>query len=174
MVFNFYVAQRILQHVEVPVPAPKADEVLLKIEAVSINPIDWKLQKGIVRPFLPRKFPFVPSATDVAGEVVTVGSGVKNFRAGDKVVSWISPASSGGLAEFCVAKGSLTVPRPPELSPVEAAGIPSGALSAHMALTRFAGVKLDLSGPQKSILVTAASGGVGLLSFNWPNLETPM
>ncbi|KAG5567222.1 hypothetical protein RHGRI_002696 [Rhododendron griersonianum] len=69
--------------------------------------------------------------------------------------------SGGGLAEFCVAKGSLTVPRPPELSTVEAAGIPSGALTAHVALTQYAGVKLDGSGPQKTILITAASGGVG-------------
>ncbi|XP_058206285.1 chloroplast envelope quinone oxidoreductase homolog isoform X2 [Rhododendron vialii] len=149
-----------LKHVELPVPAPKEDEVLLKIEAVSINPIDWKLQKGIARPLLPRKFPFVPS-TDVSGEVVTVGSGVKNFKAGDKVVSILSPMSGGGLAEFCVAKGSLTVPRPPELSAVEAAGIPSGALTAHVALTQYAGVKLDGTCPQKTILVTAASGGVG-------------
>ncbi|KAE9463698.1 hypothetical protein C3L33_04372, partial [Rhododendron williamsianum] len=82
--------------------------------------------------------------------------------------------SGGGLAEFCVAKGSLTVPRPPELSAVEAAGIPSGALTAHVALTQYAGVKLDGTGPQKTILVTAASGGVGTLLFNWPNSETPM
>ncbi|KAH7864787.1 hypothetical protein Vadar_033827 [Vaccinium darrowii] len=151
-----------LKHVEVLIPSPKADEVLLKVEAVSINPIDWKLQKGMFRPLLPWKFPFVPfeAATDVAGEVVAVGSGVKNFKAGDKVVSILNPMSGGGLAEFCVAKGSLTVPKPPELSPVEAAGMPSGTLTAHVALTR-SGVKLDGSGPQKNVLVTAASGGVG-------------
>lgn len=45
---------------EVPVPSPKKGEVLLKLEAASINPIDWKIQKGMVRPFLPRKFPFIP------------------------------------------------------------------------------------------------------------------
>lgn len=75
-----------LKHVETPVPTPKNDEVLLKLEAASINPIDWKIQKGMVRPFLPRKFPFIP-VTDVAGEVVEFGSDVKNFKAGDKVVA---------------------------------------------------------------------------------------
>jgi NADPH:quinone reductase-like Zn-dependent oxidoreductase len=49
-----------LQHVEVPVPTPKKNEVLLKAEAVSLNPFDWKVQKGMLRPFLPRKFPHIP------------------------------------------------------------------------------------------------------------------
>jgi len=49
-----------LQHVEVPVPTPKIDEVLLKVEAVSLNPFDWKVQKGMLRPLLPRKFPHIP------------------------------------------------------------------------------------------------------------------
>lgn len=49
-----------LQHVEVPVPTPKTDEVLLKVEAVSLNPFDWKVQKGMLRPLLPRKFPHIP------------------------------------------------------------------------------------------------------------------
>nr|CAN76197.1 hypothetical protein VITISV_019633 [Vitis vinifera] len=49
-----------LEHVEVPVPAPANDEVLLKLEAASLNPVDWKIQKGILRPLLPRKFPHIP------------------------------------------------------------------------------------------------------------------
>jgi len=54
-----------LKHVEVPVPSPKKGEVLLKLEAASINPIDWKIQKGMVRPFLPRKFPFIPGTLPI-------------------------------------------------------------------------------------------------------------
>ena len=49
-----------MQHVEVPVPTPKKDELLLKLEATSINPFDWKIQKGNPRPFLPGKFPHIP------------------------------------------------------------------------------------------------------------------
>jgi len=69
--------------------------------------------------------------------------------------------SGGGLAEFVVAKKSLSVARPPEVSAAEGAGLPVAGLTAHQALTQSAGVKLDGSGNQKNILITAASGGVG-------------
>lgn len=49
-----------LQHVEVPVPTPSKGEVMLKFEAITLNPVDWKIQKGMLRPLLPRKFPHVP------------------------------------------------------------------------------------------------------------------
>ncbi|GMP90282.1 hypothetical protein CsSME_00041484 [Camellia sinensis var. sinensis] len=67
----------------------------------------------------------------------------------------ISLRSGGGLAEFAVASETMTVPRPPEVSAAEAAGLPTAAL------TQPAGVKLDGTGPKKHILITAASGGVG-------------
>ncbi|PIN14015.1 Zinc-binding oxidoreductase [Handroanthus impetiginosus] len=149
-----------LKHVEVPVPTPSKGEVLLKFEAVSLNPVDWKTQKGMLRPLLPRKFPFIP-ATDVAGAVTEVGAGVKNFKPGDKVVAVLSHLTGGGLAQYGVAKENLTVPRPPEVSAAEGAGLPVAGLTAHMALTQSAGLKLDGTGPQKNILITAASGGVG-------------
>ncbi|XP_043721449.1 chloroplast envelope quinone oxidoreductase homolog [Telopea speciosissima] len=149
-----------LKHVEVPVPAPKKDEVLLKLEARSLNPIDWKIQEGMLRLLLPGKFPYIP-ATDVAGEVVEVGFGVKNFKAGDKVVAMLSHTTGGGLAEFAVAKESLTVNRPAEVSAAEGAGLPVAGLTALQALTQSAGIKLDSSGKPANILITAASGGVG-------------
>ncbi|CAF2107007.1 hypothetical protein F2Q70_00039179 [Brassica cretica] len=149
-----------LKHVQVPVPSPKANEVLLKLEATSLNPVDWKIQKGMIRPFLPRKFPCIP-ATDVAGEVLEVGSGVKNFKAGDKVVSVLSHLTGGGLAEYAVASEKLTVKRPQEVGPAEAAALPVAGLTALQALTNPAGLKLDGTGKQANILVTAASGGVG-------------
>ncbi|KDP45283.1 hypothetical protein JCGZ_15148 [Jatropha curcas] len=149
-----------LKHVEVPAPAPKKDEILLRLEATSLDPIDWKIQKGMLRPFLPRRFPHNPG-TDVAGEVVEVGSGVTNFKTGDKVVAMLSHANGGGLAEFAVAGKNLTVARPPEVSAAEGAGLPVAGITAHQALTQAAGIKLDGSGDQKNILITAASGGVG-------------
>ncbi|XP_059441674.1 chloroplast envelope quinone oxidoreductase homolog [Corylus avellana] len=158
-----------LKHVEVPVPTPKKDELLLKLEATSLNPIDWKVQKGIMRPLLPRKFPHIPG-TDVAGEVVEVGPGVKSFKAGDKVLANLGIADGGGLAEFAVSKEKLTVARPAEVSAAEAAGLPIAGLTAHQALTQSAGIKLDGSGQQANILITAASGGVGLYAVQLAKL----
>ncbi|KAL5862068.1 hypothetical protein ACOSQ4_003364 [Xanthoceras sorbifolium] len=149
-----------LKHVELPVPTPNKDQVLVKLEATSLNPVDWKMQKGEIRPLFPYKFPYTPG-TDVAGEVVGLGSDVKNFKAGDKVVAILSHATGGGLAEFAVAKENLTVARPPEVSAAEGAGLPVAGLTAHQALTQSAGVKLDGSSKQANILITAASGGVG-------------
>ncbi|KAL4366376.1 hypothetical protein GQ457_05G003990 [Hibiscus cannabinus] len=128
-----------LKHVEVPVPSPKKDEVLIKVEAASVNPIDWKIQNGVARPFLPRKFPHIPG-TDIAGEIVQDG---------------------GALAEFALAKENSTVPRPPGVSALEAAALPIAGLAAHQSLTQHAGLKLDGTGPKVNVLVTAASGGVG-------------
>ncbi|TXG59363.1 hypothetical protein EZV62_013936 [Acer yangbiense] len=175
-----------LKHVDVPIPTPNKDEVLVKLEATSINPFDWKVQKGMIRPLLPRKFPHIPgksisplvlcngifrllhsllvdlgTALDVAGEVVRLGSDVKNFKTGDKVVAMLNPTSGGGLAEFAVARESLTVARPTEVSAAEGAGLPVAALTAHQALAQSAEIKLDRTGNQANILITAASGGVG-------------
>ncbi|KAG9446058.1 hypothetical protein H6P81_012186 [Aristolochia fimbriata] len=149
-----------LKYVEVPVPSPKSDEVLVKVEATALNAVDWKIQKGNIRPFLPRKFPCIPGS-DVAGEVVEVGSGVQNFKAGDKVVAMLNWFYGGGLAEFAASSEKLTVKLPPEISASHAAGLNIAGLTALQALTEVAGVKLDGSVNTKNILITAASSGVG-------------
>ncbi|CAH1451074.1 unnamed protein product [Lactuca virosa] len=148
-----------LKHVEIPIPSPGVNEILLKIEAASINPIDWKIQKGMVRPFLPKKFPVIP-AGDVAGEIVEVGSGVKKFKAGDKIVSTLG-AAGGGFAEYAVAKENLTVSRPPEVSAADGASLVIAGCTALHALTITGGINLVKIQPRSNILITAASGGVG-------------
>ncbi|XP_010908254.1 chloroplast envelope quinone oxidoreductase homolog [Elaeis guineensis] len=157
-----------LKHVEIPVPSPKKDEVLLKVEAASINPVDWKIQKGMIRPFLPPKFPFIP-VTDVAGEILEVGAGVNSYKVGDKVVSMLGMRNGGGLAEYAVAPASLTVHRPPEVFAAEAAGLPIAAVTAILALKTIE-TKFDGTGKAANVLVTAASGGVGLYAVQLAKL----
>ncbi|CAN1131062.1 Chloroplast envelope quinone oxidoreductase homolog [Linum perenne] len=160
-----------LKHVEVPVPVAKKGEVLVKVEAISLNPVDWKIQKGMLRPILPFRFPHIPGS-DVTGEVVEVGPGVKKFSLGDKVVGMVNHFTGGGLAEYAVFKEYITVKRPPEVSAAEAAGLPVAALTAHQALTQAAGIKLDGTGPPKRILITAGSGGVGHYAIQLAKLAT--
>ncbi|WVZ85194.1 hypothetical protein U9M48_032144 [Paspalum notatum var. saurae] len=157
-----------LKHVEVPVPSAKKNELLLKLEAASINPVDWKIQKGMLRPFLPRKLPFIP-VTDVAGVVVDVGPGVNGFQAGDQVVAMLNSFYGGGLAEYAVASENLTIKRPPEVSAAEGSGLPIAAATALQAL-RAIGAKFDGTGKPLNVLITAASGGVGLYAVQLAKL----
>lgn len=167
LVYDGYVNGAVgLKHVEVAVPSPTKDEVLIKVEATTLNPVDWKAHKFriLLRPFLSRTSHSPIPCNDVAGEVVEVGSGVQKFKPGDKVVSVMNIFTAGGLSEYCVAKEKVTVSRPAEVSAAEGAGLPVAGLSAHLALTRYIGLKLQHehdNKPQKNILITAASGGVG-------------
>ncbi|KAI5015715.1 hypothetical protein ZWY2020_057105 [Hordeum vulgare] len=157
-----------LKHVELPVPSAKKNEVLLKLQAATINPVDWKIQKGDLRPLLPRRLPFIP-VTDVAGVVVDVGPGVKGLTAGDQVVAMLNSLNGGGLAEYAVASANLTVKRPAEVSAAEGAGLPIAAGTALQAL-RSIGAKFDGTGKPLNVLVTAASGGVGLYAVQLAKL----
>ncbi|KAJ1695162.1 hypothetical protein LUZ63_011860 [Rhynchospora breviuscula] len=148
-----------LKHVEVPVPSPKKDEMLIKVEAASINQVDWKIQKGMLRPFMPRKFPFIP-VIDVAGEVQELGLGVSNFKVGEKILGLLDFTNGGGLAEYAVAPKAIIAKRPRNMSPAEAAGLPAAGLTAFQSL-KSAGIKFDGTDKSSNILITAASGGVG-------------
>ncbi|KAL6851415.1 hypothetical protein ACP4OV_020348 [Aristida adscensionis] len=147
-------------YVEIPLPSLKKNEVLVKVEAASINPADWKIQKGMLRPFYP-KFPCIP-VTDVAGEIIEVGTAVHEFKVCDKVLCKLKFGKGGGLTQYVAAPESATVARPAGVSAVDAAGLPISGLTALQALlsmgTRFDGRG---TGGGASVLVTAASGGVG-------------
>ncbi|XP_078164001.1 chloroplast envelope quinone oxidoreductase homolog [Carex rostrata] len=147
-----------LKKVKIAVPTPKKGEILVKVEAVSINPSDWKIQNGIMRPLYP-KFPCVP-VSDVAGEVVNIGAGVNDFQPGDKIVTTLNFMIGRGLAEYTVAPTNLTAKRPHEVSAIEACSLPIAAGSAFKTLESV-GAKFDGTGKPFNVLITAASGGVG-------------
>ncbi|KAL6210978.1 hypothetical protein ACLB2K_016207 [Fragaria x ananassa] len=139
-----------LKHVQVPIPTPKKNEVLLKLEAASLNPVTVRFRKawrGLVS----------LAMTDVAGEVVEVGREVTKFKVGDKVVALLSYRDGGGLGEFAAAKENSIAFRPPEVSAADGAGLAVAALTAHQALTKDARIMLDGTNEQKNILITGAS-----------------
>lgn len=152
-----------LEHVELPVPKPGRDEVLVKVEACSINPIDWKVQKGAMKPVLPYKFPHVPGA-DIAGMVVSVGPAVTTFVPGDKVVSCLGRAG-GGLAEYAIAPIRVTIKRRHEVTPIQGAALLISGFTALQSVRNSAGIDIERrSTESKNILIRAASGGVGTLA----------
>ncbi|KAK3145024.1 hypothetical protein QOZ80_4AG0321540 [Eleusine coracana subsp. coracana] len=148
----------VLKQVPISVPSPKKNEVLIKVQAVSINPADWNIQNGLLRPFLPR-FPFIP-VSDVAGEIVEIGSAVREFKVGDYVLSKTFFMKAGGLAEYVAVSEDETVALPAGIPAADAAGLPLAGLTALQAV-RSIGTKFDGTGTGANILITAASGGVG-------------
>eukprot|EP00245_Coleochaete_scutata_P015908 TRINITY_DN7252_c0_g1_i1.p1 TRINITY_DN7252_c0_g1~~TRINITY_DN7252_c0_g1_i1.p1 ORF type:complete len:331 (+),score=61.85 TRINITY_DN7252_c0_g1_i1:40-1032(+) len=160
--------EKTVKLVELPMPVPKAGEVLVKVEAASINPIDWKLQTGTLHMFVPLKLPIVPSM-DLSGVVCAVGEGVTQFSVGDPVVSSTAPPVQGALAEYAIATVAGTSKRPSGVSANDGASIPIAALTAMISMKQ-AGVTFD--GNYKGrILILNASGGVGTFAVQIARLS---
>ncbi|KAL5214079.1 hypothetical protein ABZP36_003231 [Zizania latifolia] len=109
------------------------------------------------------------TVTDVSGEIVEVGSGVREFRVGDKVVAKLDFWRAGGLAEYVAASESITVARPAGISAADAAGLPTAGLTALQAL-RAIGTKFDGSASGADVLITAATSGVGTFAVQLAKL----
>jgi NADPH:quinone reductase-like Zn-dependent oxidoreductase len=139
-------------------PEPAADEVLIKIQATGVNPVDWKIAEGFGKGWLGHAMPHTLGC-EVAGVVEAVGSTVKNFQVGDAVFGYTSLAREGTYAEYIAAKQSEITAKPASLDFINAAALSVGALTSWQAIFDQAG----LAAGQK-ILVHAASGGVGSMA----------
>ena len=141
----------VLQLENVPRPEPGARQVLVRVHAAGVNPVDWKIREG--------KFDKIPLPTimgsDFSGEIEALGPDVTEFRVGESVFGIVGN-ESGGYAQYALAPVSHIVEKPASLDHVQAAAIPVSAMTAWQAL--FDEAKLR-SG--QKILIHAASGGVG-------------
>lgn len=141
---------------EIREPSPRAGELKIRMQATSINPIDYKVRKGYLIFLSGLRFPKVLSS-DFAGIVEQCGDGVEGFAPGDEVYGFTNGASQGGaLAETLCCKASVASKKPSSLHFEEAAAVPLAASTAYQALTRIAGLQ-----PGMRVLVTGATGGVG-------------
>ena len=138
---------------EIPVPQPSEGEVLIRIQAMGVNPVDLKIRSGEFTRF----HPALPAilGRDASGEISAIGSGVTAFQKGDAVLGMLD-YDRGAYAEFVVASSRELAPKPDFLSHKQAAAIPVAALTAWQAL--FEHGKLL---PRQSVLIHGASGGVG-------------
>jgi NADPH:quinone reductase-like Zn-dependent oxidoreductase len=145
-----------LQLEDIARPVPAADEILIKVLASGVNPVDWVVREGgndALRSFLTLPMTL---GWDAAGIVQAVGSEVTTFQPGDAVYGIPNFPGNGSYAEYCAAKASQFAPKPARLSFVEAAGVPLAGLTAWAGL--FAQGRLQAG---QRVLVQGASGGVG-------------
>ncbi len=140
---------------DVPVPEAGPDQVLIRIRAASLNPLDVKLHSGAMHGFFPLAFPYT-LGTDLTGTVERTGPGVTGWQAGDAVVARLDPTSGGALADFALLPAKYIAAAPKTVPLDDAAGIPAAAGTAWQALFEVAGLK---SG--QTVLVHAGAGGVG-------------
>jgi NADPH:quinone reductase-like Zn-dependent oxidoreductase len=157
IVYRCYGSPEVLQFEDIEKPAPADDEVLVKVVAASVNPLDWhymrgapyfmRLGTGLGRPKDSRL------GVDFAGTVEAVGSDVKNFKPGDEVFG----GQTGAFAEYVIIPGDRALAmKPANMTFAQAASVPIAAITALQAL-RDSG-KIE---PGQNVLINGASGGVG-------------
>jgi len=141
----------VLKLEEVPDPRPAAGQVLVRIHAAGVNPVETYIRQGI---YGPRQFPYTPG-TDGAGEVVDVGEGVAWPKPGDRV--YLAGSVSGTYAQLALAEQSQVHPLPAAVSFEQGAAIGVPYATAYRALFQRAEAR-----PAETLLVHGASGGVGI------------
>jgi len=159
IVYNQYGTPDALTLTDVPQPSPKDDEALVKVHAVAVNAVDYRLLSGPV-PRIMGFGVFRPNnkilGADIAGRVVAVGKKVAQFKPGDDVFGDLSGIGFGGFAEYVCAPETLLVTKPGNLTFEQAAAVPMPAVTALQGLRD----KGRIQAGQKA-LIHGASGGVG-------------
>ncbi|GAB2830369.1 NADP-dependent oxidoreductase [Actinocorallia aurea] len=140
---------------EMPDPQVGAGDILVRVRAASVNPLDLRLRDGDFKAFLPYRLPLV-LGNDLAGEVVQVGSAVTRFAVGDEVYARPGTDRIGAFAELIAVHQDDAAPKPASLTMQEAASLPLVALTAWQALVERAQVR-----PGQKVLIHAGAGGVG-------------
>jgi NADPH:quinone reductase-like Zn-dependent oxidoreductase len=152
---NRYGGPEVLSVNEVPVPQLRPGYVLVKVHAVGINPVDWKIREGYLDEMLNHSLPLT-LGWDVAGEIVDVADDVNDWNTGDRIYSRPDIGSNGGQAEYILIRADEVASMPKSLDWEQAAAVPLAALTAWQVLVDTAGIKAG-----DRVLIHAASGSVG-------------
>lgn len=144
-----------MELLELPRPVPGPGELLVRVRAAGINPLDLKIRDGAVKVLLPFTFPLI-LGTDLAGDVEAVGPGVTRFAVGDAIYARLDDDRIGAFAEHAVVRERAAARKPARLDYVQAASLPLVGLTAWQALVDLAGL-----GPAQRVLIHGGSGGLG-------------
>lgn len=151
-----YGGPEVMELTDVPMPVVPPGHGLVKVQAASINPVDWKLRSGQLKLITGRKFPRIMGA-DLAGTLVEIRGEGTWLKVGEEVCGFAYPADPpGSLAEYCVVPLDRLAHVPHGLSMIEAAALPLVGVTAHTALFEVGRLKAG-----DSILVNGAAGGIG-------------
>lgn len=145
----------VLRYEEAPIPKPGPGEVLVRVHAAAINPVDWKVRAGYVRDWLKYKLPLIPG-WDFSGAIEELGPDAGAWKTGDAVYARPDIARDGAYAEYIAVRASEIAAKPRSIDHVQAAAIPLAALTAWQALFDAAGLTAG-----QRVLIHAAAGGVG-------------
>jgi NADPH:quinone reductase-like Zn-dependent oxidoreductase len=140
---------------EIPRPEPKDDEILIKVIAASVNPVDVAIRKGHLAEIIGNKFPLV-LGMDAAGIVEKAGAKITKFKVGDPVYAFFTLTSEGGYAEYVIAKENEAGRKPKAVTYAQAAAVPAAGSTAWLALNYMAKLTAD-----QTVLIHGGSGGVG-------------
>lgn len=165
IVYENYGSTEVLKLKEVSKPVPKENEILVKVQAASVNAADWRMMKA--DPFLVRFYAglFKPKkisilGADVAGTVEEVGRNITKFRPGDEVFGDVFASGFGGFAEYKCGKEDEFVLKPSNLSFEDVAALPLAGMTALHSLRDFGKIQA-----RQAVLINGASGGVGTFAI---------
>ncbi len=150
IVVHQYGGPEVLKFEEYPDPVAGSGEVLVRVAATSVNPIDYKRRAGLTKDFYPLKFPGL-IGVDMAGTVVTIGPGVEGFSVGDQVFAM----ADNTYAELCVVKAEILAKVPQGLDLIQAAALPLVTTTGNQLLLAT-GIEMG-----QTVLVVGAAGNVG-------------
>ncbi|TDR23293.1 NAD(P)-dependent alcohol dehydrogenase [Marinicella litoralis] len=153
-----YGSAEVLSVVDRPVPLAGKNEVLVKVYAASVNPVDWEIRSGALKIKTGFKPPEI-LGSDFAGVIQAVGSQVNEYLVGDEVWGKFDSFKGGSYAQMVVAKEQNISLKPQNIDFLHAAAVPNVALTAYQALVKKAGLKRG-----QSVMVNGASGGVGMMA----------
>ncbi|MFZ5896133.1 MAG: NADP-dependent oxidoreductase [Myxococcota bacterium] len=156
-----YGGPEVLTYEDAPRPLPWSNEVLVRVHASGVNPIDWKVRSGQLRGMLEHTLPLIPG-WDFSGVVEALGDQATGFKVGDAVYGRPDPQRNGTYADYVAVRTNEIAQKPRNIDHVHAAAVPFAALTAFQALfgTDAREPSVDLSRGQR-ILIHAAAGGVG-------------
>jgi NADPH:quinone reductase-like Zn-dependent oxidoreductase len=148
----------VLSYEDAPRPDPADNELLVRIHAAGVNPIDWKIRAGLMKDWIPHSFPFV-AGVDFSGTVQHAGPKVQNFKPGDEVFGQARiMGPNGSYAEYLTVPVKNVALKPRSIDHIQAAALPAVATAAWQALFGDGGINLQ---PKQTILIHGGAGGVG-------------